>query len=98
MPCFLIAGSRIRAAVALITLDEFHRHSAQVIQHAIFKDPVTGKMTVLHFLITGSRIRAAVALITFDEFHRHSAQVIQHAIFKDTLTGKMTVFTFCNYR
>ena len=41
---FLITGSRIRAAVALITFDEFHRHSAQVIQHAIFKDPVTGKM------------------------------------------------------
>lgn len=37
-----VSGSRIRAAVALITFDEFHRHSAQVIQHAVFKDPVSG--------------------------------------------------------
>lgn len=37
-----ISGSRIRAAVALITFDEFHRHSAQVIQHAVFRDPVSG--------------------------------------------------------
>lgn len=37
-------GSKIRAAVALISFDEFHRHSAQVIQHAIFRDPATGAM------------------------------------------------------
>ena len=41
---YSITGSRIRAAVALITFDEFHKHSAEVIQHAIFRDPVTGKM------------------------------------------------------
>ncbi|XP_053406855.1 major vault protein-like [Mercenaria mercenaria] len=35
-------GSRIRAAVALIPFDEFHRHSAQVIQQAVFRDPITG--------------------------------------------------------
>jgi major vault protein len=38
----LMSGSRIRAAVALIPFDEFHRHSAQVIQQAVFRDPVTG--------------------------------------------------------
>ena len=38
------AGSKIRAAVALITFDEFHRHSAKVIQHAVFADPVAKDM------------------------------------------------------
>ena len=33
---FIFLGSRIRASVAQITFDEFHRHSAQVIQHAVF--------------------------------------------------------------
>lgn len=42
--CCRLIGSKIRAAVALITFDEFHRHSAQVIQHAIFRDPFTGEM------------------------------------------------------
>ncbi|KAL4231031.1 hypothetical protein ACF0H5_008614 [Mactra antiquata] len=37
-------GSKIRAAVALVPFDEFHRHSAQVIQHAVFKDTTTGSM------------------------------------------------------
>ncbi|WAR20713.1 MVP-like protein [Mya arenaria] len=36
-------ASKIRAAVALIPFDEFHRHSAQVIQHAVFQDSVTGE-------------------------------------------------------
>lgn len=37
-------GSRIRAAVAQISFDDFHRHSAQVIQHAVFRDPKSGSM------------------------------------------------------
>lgn len=32
----LCAGSRIRAVVAQTSFDEFHRHSAQIIRHAVF--------------------------------------------------------------
>jgi len=35
------SGSKIRAAVAMVPFDEFHRHSAQVIQFAVFGNPAT---------------------------------------------------------
>ena len=33
---YVSPGGRIRATVAQITFDEFHRNSMQVIQHAVF--------------------------------------------------------------
>ena len=40
--CF--SGSKIRGAVAHIPFDEFHRHSSQVIQHAVFDRQPDGSL------------------------------------------------------
>ena len=41
---FSFAGSRIRAIVALTPFDEFHRHSAAIIQTAVFGRDAAGKL------------------------------------------------------
>ena len=39
----LFIGGKIRGSVAQITFDEFHKHSAQIIQHAVFGTGADGK-------------------------------------------------------
>ena len=41
---FPFAGSRIRSIVALTPFDEFHRHSAAIIQTAVFGTDESGKL------------------------------------------------------
>ena len=41
---FIIAGSRIRAIVALTPFDEFHKNSAHIIQRAVFGTNADGSL------------------------------------------------------
>ena len=48
IPTFI--ASSIRGRVAQVTFDEFHRHSADVIQHAVFEKSTKGEeKDSLHF-------------------------------------------------
>jgi len=51
-------GSRIRGSVALITFDQFHKHSSQIIQTAIFGKSKELKFNVNNLVITGIDVQS----------------------------------------
>ncbi|XP_012936930.1 major vault protein [Aplysia californica] len=51
-------ASRIRASVALITFDEFHRHSAQLIQAAVFGKQQSLRFDVNNLVISGIDVQS----------------------------------------
>ena len=64
---FTLSGSRIRGSVALITFDQFHKHSSQIIQTAIF-----GKSKELKFNVNNLVCITIFFQIFFIELYANS--------------------------
>ena len=71
----LILGSRIRGAVAHVPFDEFHRHSSQVIQHAVFDRQPDGSLAQNLNFSANNLVSNIFTKYVFQEFYSDKPSV-----------------------